>query len=336
MDYCSSCRRYLNGALVCPGCGAYAPDIAPPVASARAPLASAGAAAGPAAGWEVTASGEWHSGRRPDGPRVPADVHYAPGMNDMDGVHGMDAPHGVDEAPRGEAGVVGVAPARMGRAARRRRLARWKKTQRRALVATAVAMVGGGLTLASMDQHTGDGAQAASAPDSANAGSVGGLPPQHVLPDSPTPDARQSSPASSAPRRTDGRAHGQSAPAPQGSTAPAVRPDSAASRTSAPTTGRTAAGGSAGTTSAAQGTGSLSSSTGRTASGGSGTATQPSTAPTGSDSTGSTSGSGTATGSGSQSGSGSTSGSGSGSTQTSPTTDPTSPSQLCLLVVCLG
>ena len=26
MDYCSSCRRHLNGALVCPGCGAYAPD----------------------------------------------------------------------------------------------------------------------------------------------------------------------------------------------------------------------------------------------------------------------------------------------------------------------
>ncbi|WP_456303003.1 SCO2400 family protein [Streptomyces mirabilis] len=25
MDYCSSCRRYLNGALVCPGCGGYAP-----------------------------------------------------------------------------------------------------------------------------------------------------------------------------------------------------------------------------------------------------------------------------------------------------------------------
>jgi hypothetical protein len=31
MDYCSSCRRHLNGALVCPGCGAYAPDIAPPL-----------------------------------------------------------------------------------------------------------------------------------------------------------------------------------------------------------------------------------------------------------------------------------------------------------------
>src|SRR5690606_16786591 len=31
MDYCSTCHRHLNGALVCPGCGAYAPDIAPGV-----------------------------------------------------------------------------------------------------------------------------------------------------------------------------------------------------------------------------------------------------------------------------------------------------------------
>ncbi|WP_438285004.1 SCO2400 family protein, partial [Streptomyces niveus] len=29
MDYCSTCRRTLNGVFVCPGCGAYAPDIAP-------------------------------------------------------------------------------------------------------------------------------------------------------------------------------------------------------------------------------------------------------------------------------------------------------------------
>ncbi|MGW2121853.1 SCO2400 family protein [Streptomyces sp. NPDC001758] len=33
MDYCS--RRHLNGALVCPGCGAYAPDIAPGVIGGR-------------------------------------------------------------------------------------------------------------------------------------------------------------------------------------------------------------------------------------------------------------------------------------------------------------
>ncbi|WP_422665372.1 SCO2400 family protein, partial [Actinacidiphila cocklensis] len=37
MDYCYQCRRTLNGALVCPGCGAYAPDIAPPVSAYRPP-----------------------------------------------------------------------------------------------------------------------------------------------------------------------------------------------------------------------------------------------------------------------------------------------------------
>ncbi|MEY7981580.1 hypothetical protein AB8O53_35395, partial [Streptomyces pilosus] len=36
MDYCSTCRRHLNGALVCPGCGAYAPDIAPSLIGGRA------------------------------------------------------------------------------------------------------------------------------------------------------------------------------------------------------------------------------------------------------------------------------------------------------------
>ncbi|MGW7361653.1 SCO2400 family protein [Streptomyces sp. NPDC054802] len=42
MDYCSTCRRHLNGALVCPGCGAYAPDIAPPpvLSAATAPAAA--------------------------------------------------------------------------------------------------------------------------------------------------------------------------------------------------------------------------------------------------------------------------------------------------------
>ncbi|MEU9319103.1 hypothetical protein [Streptomyces sp. NPDC048295] len=49
------------------------------------------------------------------------------------------APH-VDEWPR--------TPAPQGRAARRRQLARWKKHRRRAVLASTVALVGGGLTLA--------------------------------------------------------------------------------------------------------------------------------------------------------------------------------------------
>ncbi|MFC9245687.1 hypothetical protein ACFT7S_17200 [Streptomyces sp. NPDC057136] len=44
----------------------------------------------------------------------------------------------------------GADPVMQGRAARRRQLARWKKNRRRALAATAVALVGGGLTIAAM------------------------------------------------------------------------------------------------------------------------------------------------------------------------------------------
>jgi hypothetical protein len=118
MDYCSTCRRHLNGALVCPGCGAYAPDIAPPAMASPVPRVSS--------------------------PSVPAQDAPAPAAPVAD----------VTEAPR----------TRPGRAARRRQLARWKKHKRRATVATAFALVGGGLTLASTDRHAPDRAQAAAAP----------------------------------------------------------------------------------------------------------------------------------------------------------------------------
>jgi hypothetical protein len=73
--------------------------------------------------------------------------------------------------PSGDLGD--VPPASKGRAARRRQLARWKKSQRRALVATAVALVGGGLTVASMDRGSGSKPQAASAPDDRTMGMAG-------------------------------------------------------------------------------------------------------------------------------------------------------------------
>nr|WP_157876531.1 hypothetical protein [Streptomyces graminilatus] len=57
------------------------------------------------------------------------------------------------------------APTPDGRAARRRQRERWKKTQRKALVATAVALVGGGMTVASLNRQAPDRTQAASAPD---------------------------------------------------------------------------------------------------------------------------------------------------------------------------
>ncbi|MFJ6705452.1 MULTISPECIES: hypothetical protein [unclassified Streptomyces] len=120
MDYCSSCRRHLNGALACPGCGAYTPNTAP-----RAVVTP----------WRAPAAG----------------TRYDDTQGDPANASAVSSP------------AVAAAPA--GRAARRRQRARWKKTQRRALVATAVALVGGGLTVASLDRQSTDQAQAASAPD---------------------------------------------------------------------------------------------------------------------------------------------------------------------------
>lgn len=148
MDYCYSCRRHLNGALVCPGCAAYAPDIAPRVTDdGISPAWSAAStvtddAPSATTTWESTAPAAWHDGPRPDEAPLGA---------------------GMDETthPDTSGGIEGTPPARQGRAARRRQLARWKKTRRRAVVATAVALVGGGLTVATTDRHSTDQAQAA-------------------------------------------------------------------------------------------------------------------------------------------------------------------------------
>ncbi|WP_369390719.1 hypothetical protein AB5J72_25970 [Streptomyces sp. CG1] len=154
MDYCSSCRRHLNGALVCPGCGAYAPDIAPPSTSAGRPGPSARHTdhrwfAAPAPSAAAAADG-WFGTEEPT----------------------AELPNATADAPSTEpaADVTDAPRAAQGRAARRRQLARWKKNQRRAVVATAVALVGGGLTVASMDRGSGDRAQAASAPDNRSMG----------------------------------------------------------------------------------------------------------------------------------------------------------------------
>ncbi|GAB2926675.1 SCO2400 family protein [Streptomyces heilongjiangensis] len=171
MDYCSSCRRHLNGALVCPGCGAYAPDIAPSAPGTT--VSTAVAPTVPAATWEYAAAGAeetWHDGGRPErepssAPRattelVPAGAAAAAqGAEDVEGIDGVEDVRGVPVAPQG-------------RAARRRQLARWKKNQRRAVVATAVALVGGGLTVMGMDRQSTDRTQAATAPDAENLGAV--------------------------------------------------------------------------------------------------------------------------------------------------------------------
>ncbi|MGW1053078.1 SCO2400 family protein [Streptomyces sp. NPDC002521] len=165
MDYCSSCRRHLNGALVCPGCGAYAPDIAPPGTRGSRPEQSAPLAdqrwfAAPAP--EMSAEGWFGTEELPAG--LPAAAPSAKPSAEPSAEF-TDAP-----SAKPSADVTDAPAAPQGRAARRRQLARWKKNQRRAVVATAVALVGGGLTVASMDRGSGGRAQAASAPDNRSMG----------------------------------------------------------------------------------------------------------------------------------------------------------------------
>ncbi|QYX78693.1 SCO2400 family protein [Streptomyces akebiae] len=382
MDYCSSCRRHLNGALVCPGCGAYAPDIAPatvdsrvdpsrPTGTTTAPLmipmppTTPSAPVLPAPTWEYGATDEgWHGGAPADGYATggyAADGYAADealgsaapfarmsgldGVDDVDGVDrvdgnrptDLDGVRDVDDTEHVDVEGVPVAP--RGRAARRRQLARWKKNQRRAVVATAVALVGGGLTVMSMDRQSTDRTQAATAPDAESLGSVeeqrsqGGRTPttetDDVLrtPDASTPWTPSGDPARdrSTANRSNSRAEQPNSP----------RTDSATPSAQGARTGSSGAG-----RSAADDTGATPSD---------GTTTPPATDDSGSSSdagTGSGTGAGTDNGSGngSEAGSGSDTGSGSGSGSdtgasdgSSSDTATTSPSGLCLLgIVCVN
>ncbi|MFI6370823.1 hypothetical protein [Streptomyces sp. NPDC050546] len=187
MDYCSSCRRHLNGALVCPGCGAYAPDIDP----SATPAWRDGNVWDDRTVWDENRARtrELHLaypgpfGGRETPATDPAGVHELPDAGPSDG-HGAAEPAAADDyqAPQ------------QGRAARRRQLARWKKNQRRAVVATAVALVGGGLTVAAMKGDAKPGVQAATAPEDTTMGGAGGEAPTYTEPTSSQYDTPRSSP----------------------------------------------------------------------------------------------------------------------------------------------
>ncbi|MET8243769.1 hypothetical protein ABZV31_04630 [Streptomyces sp. NPDC005202] len=284
MDYCSSCRRHLNGALVCPGCGAYAPDIAPPVADGHSGSAPAMASAGPAttAHRDPAASVTWHDSL-PDGE--------------------AESSTAMDVAPRVAADAEPLPPARQGRAARRRRLARWRKNKRRAAVASAVALVGGGLSIAMMDRHATDRAQAATAPDDPRAGAGQEQTPeqnrpaaapataQHTHQPSRAASQPQPPPTTNAPRQ-------QSLAAPSRATSPIARPDTVAPARPAAT--------------ATPQPQSTAPAAGDTTPDRSGTTAQQQPAP--------------ATGNGTKP----------GTPQTSPSRASTSPTEVCLLGLCLG
>ncbi|MCI3240663.1 SCO2400 family protein [Streptomyces spinosisporus] len=293
MDYCSSCRRHLNGALVCPGCGAYAPDIAP-----------------------VTQDGH----------------DFAPFAAKTPPRH---EPRPFDHAPYEEVPAPEVVlPAGEGRAARRRQRARWKKSQRRAVVATAVALVGGGLTVSTMGGGSDHRDQASAAPDFTSTGAEDLPSQQYAVPTTPPGTGKHRKPDSSDGRTTaSGDTQGGSATTPD-----APRTASASTRAyRAPHT----------TPSTAQPQTATTPSTG-TASGGSGSSTpsqSPSATP-GDTSTSGSSASGSSNTGSSQSGSDQSGSSQSGSsgsnsssgTSTSPSGDTatTSPSGICVLgLLCL-
>ncbi|SFF72593.1 SCO2400 family protein [Streptomyces mirabilis] len=284
MDYCSSCRRHLNGALVCPGCGAYAPDIAPATADRGivptwVGMAPTGTAVSASVPWEYAASEAWHDGGPDDEPAVAADLEEAPQTD-----------------PYGD--IEGATPAPQGRAARRRQMARWKKNQRRAVVATAVALVGGGLTVASMDRHSAAQAQAATAPDVATMGTADEQATEQPRPSSTQPETHVSSHTPAAQSTTTELARRQSAGTPSLVTPTSAQPFAAASphptaaSASAPPHPRAVSPSSVGTV------------PDRTS-----TSAQVPSAPA--DTT-------------------------SGTPQAAPTSTTTSPSQICLLLVCLG
>lgn len=285
MDYCSSCRRHLNGALVCPGCGAYAPDIAPATADRRivptwVDMEPTGTAVSASVPWEYTASETWHDSRLHDEAAAEA---------------------GLEEAPQTDAygDLEGATPAPQGRAARRRQLARWKKNQRRAVVATAVALVGGGLTVASMDRNSADRAQAATAPDVATMGTADEQAAEQPRPSSTQPETHVSSHTPPAQSTTTDLARRQSATAPPHVTPTSAQPFDAASPhpTAASATPQPLA---------------ASPSSVGTVPDHTSTAAQETAAPAGAH------------------------GTTSGTPQASPPPTTTSPSQICLLLVCLG
>ncbi|MFI0508940.1 hypothetical protein ACH3Y9_02110 [Streptomyces sp. WSLK1-5] len=295
MDYCSSCRRHLNGALACPGCGAYAPDIAPPAHL----YATTGTAA---AAWDEAP--EWHDTGRPADPAPSA---ADPGVPSEDVV---DAP------------VVAE-----GRAARRRQRVRWKKNQRKAVVATAVALVGGGLTVTAMNQQSGARPQAATSPDPRSMGMAELPTSDDALPEATPAKAQQ---ASTSTPGTKSGSHRRTAGSTSTTTRSSVHPDSAASPTPTATTasGTQSQGSRSTSVAAGAGTGGTSGTT-TTTSGAGGTTTDTSSSSSSSSSSTATGGTtGTSTGTGGDS---------SQSSQTDTSSSATDPAGLCVLnLLCIS
>ncbi|WP_435833245.1 SCO2400 family protein [Streptomyces chengbuensis] len=252
MDYCSSCRRDLNGALVCPGCGAYAPDIAPPSQRHHGGGASTVTARLATGGQGVSDRGSYPeaaayfdaaaNGTRPvDGPAghatdaVTTSTTEASGSDSSGGIPSRHTGTAEGEAAA-DAGISGGSATGQGRAARRRQLARWKKHRRRAAAATAVALVGGGLTIAALPTgKPSTGHAHASAPPEPTSGAT---PSGSVSPDGPSAEAPDTAtaqrPGTGRPAATSGHQGGAEATTPRADTERSTRSRTAGQPETAP------------------------------------------------------------------------------------------------------
>ncbi|MET7683602.1 hypothetical protein [Streptomyces sp. NPDC005423] len=313
MDYCSSCRRHLNGALVCPGCGAYAPDIAPLTAGGRTVPAPAATAL-----WTQVAA---TAGTDAYGAYYDADSLFEDSGGDVEGAASE---------------TEGPVPTPQGRAGRRRQRACWKKNQRRAVVATAVALVGGGLTVASMEDSSGHRAQAATADNLAGMGTdTQSVDQSAKLPPAGTGKHRKPSTTNS-PSSTTGTSQRRSTATTTHTDSARTQPYTAAAQhTRSKTAGQQAASvPSAGTTTA--GTTTAGTTAAGTTAAGTGTSAARSPAPTATGGTGS--GTSTTTGTSGTSGtSGASSSGSSGTSQSNSAPAVTSPSGICVLgLICVS
>ncbi|MCX5188478.1 hypothetical protein OOK47_38960 [Streptomyces sp. NBC_00268] len=249
-------------------------------------MATTGTTVSASVPWDYTASDMWHDGRFRDGAAGEAGLEEAPQTD----------PYGDFE---------GATPAPQGRAARRRQMARWKKNQRRAVVATAVALVGGGLTVAGMDRHSAGRAEAATAPDITTMGTADQQATEQPPASSVQPERHRSSPTPPAQSPVAELTRRQSAAALPHSTSQSARPFAAASPD--PT-----AASATSVTSATSQPRTVSPSSVAAAPDHAGTGANQTSTSTGADDTAP------------------------GTPQASPSPTATSPSHLCLLVVCLG
>ncbi|MDX3522669.1 hypothetical protein [Streptomyces scabiei] len=317
---------------MCPGCGAYAPDIAPAAIDSR--VAPAGPSTGPVRIPAVT----WDYGVT-DGGAHGGPVEGFPAFAAAPGTGGAPADTDVDV----DVDLEGVPEAPRGRAARRRQLARWKKNQRRAVVATTVALVGGGLTVLGMDRQSTDRTQAATAPDAESLGAVeeqGSQRGRTPETETETDDARRTAdaptrwtPSGDTPRdRSAANRSGSRASHPDAPRTTPATPSAERARTGAAATGGTATDTGAGTPADGATTPPATDDPGSSADTGTGSGTDTGTGTnkgSGGD-TGSANGNGNGSGTGGGNGTGAADGSGSD-------TATTSPSGLCLLgIVCVN